>query len=140
MLALPASAMAAPKPKVNFSKSAFAVAEDDPAGNATITVFRKGNTKRVNQTVTVDYATSDGTAKAGTDYSAESGTLTFAPGVTSTTFTVPVANNSVIDGARTVNLKLSHPTASGGRAVLGFPSSATLVIADDDGNATTGPT
>jgi hypothetical protein len=137
-LVLPAQAFAAPKPRVNFSQNAYAVAEN--AGVAHITVFRKGNSKRVNQTATVDYATSDGTAKAGTDYSAASGTLTFAPGVTSQTFNVPIINNSVIDGARTVNLKLSHPTASGGRAMLGFPSTATLVIADDDGNSTTGPT
>src|SRR3954464_6473327 len=78
-LVLPAQAFAAPKPKVNFSRSAYAVAENDSSGTATITVFRKGNSKRVNQTATVDYATSDGTAKAGIDYSAASGTLTFAP-------------------------------------------------------------
>lgn len=137
-LVLPSSAFAAPKPKVNFSKSAYAVAENDPAGAAVITVFRKGNAKRVNQTVTVRYATSNGTAKAGTDYTATSGNLTFAPGETSKTFNVPVTNNSVIDGARTVNLKLSGPTASGGRAVLGFPAAATLVIADDDANGTPG--
>jgi hypothetical protein len=139
-LVLPAQAFAAPKPRVNFSQNAYAVAENDSSQAATITVFRKGNAKRVNQTVTVDYATSDGTAKAGTDYTAASGTLTFDKGVTSKTFTVPIIDNSVIDGARTVNLKLSHPTSSGGRAMLGFPSTATLVIADDDGNSTTGPT
>jgi hypothetical protein len=55
------------------------------------------------------------------------------------TFPVPVINNTVVDGARTINLKLSRPrTATGGRAMLSFPSTATLVIADDDGNAATG--
>src|SRR6476620_3141252 len=139
---LPAgTAMAAPKPRLNFSQSAYAVAEDDSAGAATITVFRKGPpAKRVNQPATVDYSTSDGTAKNGVDYTATSGTLSFASGQTSASFTVPVINNSAVDGARTVKLKLSHPTASGGRAMLGFPSTATLVIADDDGNATTGST
>ena len=139
---LPAgTAMAAPKPRLNFSQSAYAVAEDNAAGAATITVFRKGPpAKRVNQPATVDYSTSDGTAKNGVDYTASSGTLTFDSGQTSASFTVPVINNTTVDGARTVKLKLSHPTASGGRAMLGFPSTATLVIADDDGNATTGPT
>src|SRR4051794_9852006 len=113
-LALPAQAFAAPKPKVNFSQSAYAIAEDNPAGAATITVFRKGNAKRVDQTVSVDYATSDGTAKAGVDYVATSGTLTLNRGETSKTFAVPVINNQTVDGARTVSLKLSHPTASAG--------------------------
>jgi len=137
---LPAQAFAAPKPKLNFSQSAYAVAEDNAAGVATITVFRKGNTKRVSQAATVDYSTSDGTARNGVDYTASSGTLNFASGQTSASFTVPIINNTTVDGARTVKLRLSHPTASGGRAMLGFPSTATLVIADDDGGATAGPT
>jgi len=41
--------------------------------------------------ITVNYATYDGTAVAGTDYTAESGTLTFAAGVTSQSFSVPIA-------------------------------------------------
>ena len=40
-LVVPAQAFAAPKPKVNFSRSAYAVAENDPSGVATITVVRK---------------------------------------------------------------------------------------------------
>src|SRR5436309_2793528 len=113
---LPAGqAFAAPKPKVQFKSSAFAVAENN--GPATITVLRGGNAKRVNQTVSVDYATSDGSAKAGSDYTATSGTLTFAPGETSKTFAVPVTDDAIVNGPRTVNLKLSHPVASGNRAV-----------------------
>lgn len=42
------------------------------------------------QTVTVNYATADGSAAAGTDYTATSGTLTFAPGATTQTFSVPL--------------------------------------------------
>src|SRR3954451_1607072 len=149
-LVLPAQAFAAPKPKVNFSRSAYAVAEDDSSGVATITVVRKAIPKAsLNQSVLVDYATSDGTAKAGVDYTAASGTVTFPGCNTNTpdpsdlcvkqTFPVPVINNTVVDGARTINLKLSRPrTATGGRAMLSFPSTATLVIADDDGNAATG--
>lgn len=149
--AVPAQALAAPKGKVQFGSSAYAVAEDDASGAATITVIRRNVPKAtLSQSVLVDFATSDGTAKAGVDYTAASGTVTFpacgsSPSASDPcrqqTFNVPVINNSVIDGARTVKLKLSHPrTASGGRAQLGFPSTATLVIADDDGNATTGST
>jgi hypothetical protein len=126
-----------PKPKLQFSQGAYAVAEN--GGSATITVFRKGNTKRVNQTASVDYATSNGTAVAGTDYTATSGTLNFAAGETSKSFTVGINNKDSVDtGPRTVNLKLSHPTgANGGQ--LGFPSTATLVISDDDTTPGTGP-
>src|SRR5207248_1354133 len=42
------------------------------------------------QTITVDYATSDGSAAAGSDYTATSGTLTFNPSVTSRSFSVPI--------------------------------------------------
>src|SRR3954451_18425273 len=64
-LVLPAQAFAAPKTKLNFSKSAYAVAENDPAHAATITVFRKGNAKPANKEVIVDYSTTDGSARAG---------------------------------------------------------------------------
>ncbi|HEX4733752.1 MAG TPA: Calx-beta domain-containing protein [Thermoleophilaceae bacterium] len=126
-----------PKPKLQFSQSAYAVAEN--GGSATITVFRKGNAKRVNQAATVDYATSNGTAVAGVDYTATSGTVSFAPGELSETFSVPVTNKDTVDtGPRTITLRLSHPTATNG-AMLGFPSSATLVISDDDTTPGSGP-
>ena len=47
--------------------------------------------------MTVDYATSDGTAHAGTDYTATAGTLTFGAGETSQTITIPILNNTVRD-------------------------------------------
>ena len=46
------------------------------------------------QTVTVDYATADGTATAGDDYTATSGTLTFDPGETSQTIAVPITDDT----------------------------------------------
>ena len=61
-------------------------------------------------TVTVDYATSDGTATAGQDYTATSGTLTFSPGETAKTITVPVLNDAIDDGGETVTLTLSNAT------------------------------
>ena len=57
-------------------------------------------------TVTVSYATSNGTAKAGSDYAAKSGTLTFAAGETTKTVTI-VAEGSAselrVAGTSTVN-------------------------------------
>ena len=64
-------------------------------------------------TVTVGYATSDGTAVAGTDYTSASGTLTFDPGETAGTVSVAVLDDSVDDGGETLTLTLSN--ASGAR-------------------------
>ena len=66
-------------------------------------------------TVTVDYATSDGTAKAGADFTATADTLTFAPGVTEKTVSVPVLDDDVDEDKETFTLVLRN--ASG--ALLG---------------------
>ena len=112
-LALPGTALAkGPRPKLQFSQSAYAVAEN--GGSATITVFRKGNAKRVNQSASVDYATTGGTGVAGVDYVSASGTVTFAPGETQKTFTVGVINKDTVDtGPRTIGLRLSHDIGEG---------------------------
>lgn len=62
--------------------------------------------------VTVQYTTADGTSKAGTDYTATSGTLTFAPGTTSETVSVPVLADSASDGSESFNLVLSNPSGA----------------------------
>ena len=64
----------------------------------------------VELTVTVDYATSDGTATAGEDYTATSGTLTFWPGQTTKTISVPITKDEVDDDGETVTLTLSNPS------------------------------
>ena len=58
--------------------------------------------------VSVDYATSDGTASAGADYTAKSGTLTFAAGARSQTVTVPVLDDAHDEGSETLRLTLSN--------------------------------
>jgi len=109
---------------VHFSQPSFDVAEN--GGAAMIRVTLAGEFTNV---VTVDYATSDGTAAAGQDYVATNGTLTFAPGQGSQTFSVPILNDSLVEGTETVNLTLSNPT---GRVVLGSPSTGVLYINDND--------
>src|SRR5439155_17778083 len=78
------------------------------------------------------YATSNGSAVAGTNYTAASGDLSFGPGVTSRTFTVSVRDDLVVTPTQTVNLTLSSP---GGGASLGT-ANATLQILDVDGPGT----
>jgi hypothetical protein len=90
---------------------------------ATITVVRTGRTP-----LSVRYATSDGTAVAGTDYTSASGTLSFAAGVVSRTFTVPVTNDTVGEANETVYLALSSPVG----AAVGTRGSAWLTITDDE--------
>ena len=59
-------------------------------------------------TVTVDYATSDGTATAGHDYTATSGTLTFNPGDAAKAINVPLLDDAVDDGGETITVTLSN--------------------------------
>ena len=78
-------------------------------------------------TVAVAYATADGTATAGADYTRTSGTLTFAPGETATTVRVPVLDDAHDEGEETLTLRLS--AASG--AVLA-DGTATGTIENSD--------
>lgn len=80
--------------------------------------------------VTVSYATSDGTARAGLDYLASSGTLAFADGETNKTFTVAVLADLVAEVTETVNLSLVNST---GGSAIGLQSSAVLLIQNNNG-------
>ncbi len=62
--------------------------------------------------VTVAYATADGTATAGSDYTATEGTLTFAPGETAKTVSVPVLDDAHDEGEETLTLRLTTATGA----------------------------
>ena len=85
------------------------------------------------QTVTVNYTTGDGTAVAGTDYQAVSGTLTFTPGQVAQTVDVPVYQRLVAAQSVTLGLAVSDPT--GGVAVAVPTGIGTIV---DPGTIATG--
>ena len=78
-------------------------------------------------TVAVAYATTDGTATAGEDYTRTSGTLSFDPGETGKTVAVPVLDDAVDEGEETFTLRLSD--ASGGRIADGV-ATGTIVNSD----------
>jgi len=95
-------------------------------GTATITINRTGLTTGSDS---VHFASVNGSAIAGSDYTAVNQTVTFAPGETSKTVSVPITNNAIHEANETVQLSLSSPSAG---ATLGTPSTATLTILDDD--------
>jgi hypothetical protein len=135
-----------PNPQVRFSRPDYHAGEGD--GSATITVERPdharfitadaihggdlnssefGNCMESPNTTSVGYATADGGATAGSDYTATSGVLEFGPTDTSRTFSVPVSADTAAEGPESVDLSLSRATG----AVLGSPNRATLTIDDD---------
>ncbi len=79
--------------------------------------------------VSVDYATEDGTAAAGADYTATSGTLVFAAGETAKTVKVPLLDDAIDDGKETMRLLLSNPQ---GAYLRGIHSKAKGVIRNED--------
>lgn len=109
---------------MNFSASRYSVSEGN--GAATITVRRVGSKIGA---ASVDYATHNGSAVAGSDYTASSGTINFAAGDNSPkTFTVPIIDDTTAEPNETVNLTLSNPIGT----TLGGRSTAVLVILSDD--------
>ncbi len=82
------------------------VSVNEGAGTATFTVTLDAPSSLP---ITVNYATSNGTATAGADFLSKSGTLTFAAGVTSQTLTVALLNDGTFEGSETFNVLLSAP-------------------------------
>ncbi len=109
---------------LKFSADSYWVNEDD--GSIDITVVRSGSGSGM---VSVDYATMDGSATAGSDYEEISGTLTFDDGEMEKTFSIPIQDDSGFEaeGDETVKLKLRDPQTG---AVPGNPKRATLTILD----------
>src|SRR5262249_58615302 len=99
---------------------------NENGGSLTVTVTR---TNGSDGAVTVDYATSDGTATAGSDYSAKSGTLSFANGEVSKTFVVAILDDTIYEGNETINLTLSNPTGGDRKSAVKGKS---VNIADDE--------
>ena len=123
---------------------------DSTAGTVNVPVLLGGPSGVASgSTVTVDYATHDGSAVAGKDYAATSGTLTFPPGETVANITVPITARSGAAPARSFSVTLSAPQnatiadgtgtvtigASGGPAVSspGISAPPDVVMGEADG-------
>ena len=81
--------------------------------------------------VTVNYATADGTATSPADFGAISGTLTFAPGVTTQPISVSIVNDAIAEGNETFTVALSNPTV----ATIADPSGLGTIVDDESGHA-----
>jgi hypothetical protein len=113
-----------PPPTVQFSAASYSVSE--AAGTANITVTRTGN--NLSGTSTVEFETSAGpNTVAGQHYVEVSGLLTFTSGQGSQSFSVPLINDGLASGNKTVVLRLSNPVS----ATLGTPNQVNLTIVDD---------
>jgi hypothetical protein len=123
---------------MNLSSSTYVVSESTPS--VTLTVTRSGATTHV---ATVKYKTSDldtfrvncsdtdntlGAAYGRCDFATSIDTLTFAAGETAKTFTIPIINDSLVEGDETFSVSLSDPVG----ASLGTTAVATVRITDDD--------
>ncbi|WP_017652856.1 DUF4347 domain-containing protein [Fortiea contorta] len=99
---------------------------NEAAGTVGVTVLRQQGTSG---TVTVDYRTIEGSAKAGSDYTARSGTLTFAPGETSKSVTIPILDDTLIEGNETFGFAIDNVR---GGATLLAPRTAQITIIDNE--------
>ena len=115
------------------------VDEGDATSNYTVSLSPSGVTPTAD--LTVSYATSNGTATAGTDYTAKSGTLTFtSTAAGSQTFTVQTTEDTVDEPNEDFTVTISSPAGGGGPTPsLGTSKSVTTTITDDD-DAPTGIT
>jgi hypothetical protein len=122
-------------PSVQLSAATYSVGEGD--GRVTITVTRTGDTtgastidyKTVDaDTFTVNCAATQGAAFGRCDFATSLDTLTFAPGQTSKTFSVPIIDDAHVEGSETFQVVLSNATG----ATLAAPLTATVTITDND--------
>lgn len=109
---------------IRLDASAYVTSE--ASGRIHITVTRNGDTANP---ATVDYATSNGTASERTDFTSALGTLRFAAGETTKTFTILITDNNISETDETIELMLFNPT---GGAAIATPDAAVVTIDDDD--------
>jgi hypothetical protein len=119
---------------LQLSNGAFSVNES--AGEATVAVTRIGDLSRA---ATIQFATTDtaglqsctvanGKASERCDYGTAIGTVRFAIGETTKTFTMPIVDDALVEGNETFTVSLSGPAG----ATLGTTTLATITIVDDD--------
>ncbi|TAN71110.1 MAG: hypothetical protein EPN17_02870 [Methylobacter sp.] len=102
-----------------------------PEGNdgSTSAVLTVTLSAKSTETVTVDWSTADDSANAGSDYTAKTGTVSIAPGVTSGVIKIPVSGDTDVEADETFTVNLSTPQNA---TVSDAGSKATVTISNDD--------
>jgi hypothetical protein len=98
-------------PPPGMSVNDVTVSEGVAGGTMTFTVSLS-TSNAGSSPITVNYATANGTAAAGTDYTAGTGSLSFAPGETTKTVAVAITNDTVVEPDETLTLNLSSPSGA----------------------------
>jgi hypothetical protein len=106
------------------------VLDATPAAEGTTAAFQIGLNKPSGRDVSVAFATADGSAVAGQDYTARSGRITIPAGATSAGVGVPLLDDGAGEPDERFELRLSAPSA----AALGDAAGAAVIV-DDDGSA-----
>ncbi len=107
--------------------SAVTYSNTEAGATATLTVQRTGPATGSN---TVQYATANGSAVAGLDYSNRVGVVVIGPGATNAAVTVPLINDTLDETNETFSMILSNAAGSG--ALLGPRTNAVVTIIDND--------
>ncbi len=113
-------------PAVTLSPTTPSITEGD-TGSQLLT-FTATLSAASSSAVSVSYSTADGTATANSDYMPSSGTLTFAAGQTSKTFSVSILGDTVYEPNETFMVSLTNPSG----ATLGSVASTTATILNND--------
>jgi Ca2+-binding RTX toxin-like protein len=112
------------RPTISFTSSSQTVVEGLTSPQSLSYTVSLSNPST--QTITVKYATANGTALGSSDYTTSAGTLTFNPNETTKTITIPILNDSSNEPDETFTLTLSNPT----NATLGTNATTTTTITD----------
>ncbi|WP_186775113.1 choice-of-anchor M domain-containing protein [Allorhodopirellula solitaria] len=132
--------------QLQLDASSYAVSED--AGTASIDVLRVGGS---DGRIAVNYATTADTATAGNDYTSSSGTLEFLDGETLKTITIPVLDDTLVEGDETFSVALSAAAPGNldgyirvieedANGLIGEHGTAVVTIVDNDQPVNTAPT
>ena len=98
---------------VNQNKMAYLTpVQFTAAGGSSLAAFTVTLSSAATSAVTVAYATSNGTATAGSDYTASTGTITFAPGETTRTIAIIVNGDATAEAKETFTVTLSNPSGA----------------------------
>jgi len=133
VLRVDAAALGQQAGRLGFATLSASVAEDD--GNVEVTLRRTGGMLGA---VTIDYGTADGSATAGSDYTATTGTLSWEDGdMGDKLITIPLIDDTADEDGESFDVTLTN---AGGGASLDGSETLTVEVADDDDAVVAPPT